>query len=55
MLKEYVVFFSRSRSHQGIRQTIPERMEISGEEKPEGKIISFLVLNELQHDYRRVA
>ncbi len=55
VLKEYVAFFNGARPHQGIEQQIPERMGSRGEEKREGKIISFPVLNGLQHDYRRVA
>ena len=55
VIKEYVVFFNAARPHQGIHQQIPERMGISGEEKREGKIVAFPVLNGLQHDYRRVA
>jgi putative transposase len=55
VLKEYVAFFNGARPHQGIEQQIPERMGSRGEEKREGKIVSFPVLNGLQHDYRRVA
>jgi putative transposase len=55
VIKEYVTFFNRARPHQGIEQQIPERMGSRGEEKREGNIISFPVLNGLQHDYRRVA
>ncbi len=47
LLKEYVAFFNRAGPDQGIDQQIPERMRISGEEKREGKIISFPVLNGL--------
>ncbi len=55
VIKSYVEFFNTARPHQGIDQQIPEQREISGEEKREGKIVSFPVLNVLQHDYRRVA
>jgi putative transposase len=55
VIKEFVTFFNGARPHQGIDQMIPGRFGISGEEKREGKIISFPVLNGLQHDYRRVA
>lgn len=55
VIKEYVRFFNGARPHQGIGQQIPEQMRIIGEEKREGKIISFPILNGLHHDYRRVA
>jgi putative transposase len=43
VLKEYVAFFNGARPHQGIDQQVPERMGSRGEEKREGKIISFPV------------
>ncbi len=55
MIKEYVAFFNLARPPQGIAQQIPERMGTAREEKREGKILSFPVLNGLQHDYRRAA
>lgn len=55
VIKEYVAFFNSARPHQGIHQAIPGKLESSREEKREGKIISFPVLNGLHHDYRRVA
>ncbi len=55
VLKEYVAFFNLARPHQGIAQQIPERMGIAREEKHEGRILSFPVLNGLHHDYRRAA
>jgi hypothetical protein len=55
VLREYVAFFNAARPHQGIEQQIPEKRGIREEEKREGKIISFPVLNGLHHDYRRVA
>lgn len=55
LVKEYVTFFHAARPHQGIAQQIPEKMESRAEEKHEGKIIAFPVLNGLHHDYRRAA
>ena len=55
VIKEYVRFFNEARPDQGIDQQIPEHQGIGGKEKCEGKIISFPVLNGLQHDYHRVA
>jgi putative transposase len=55
VIKEYVAFFNAARLHQGLDQKIPEKMGISGEEKGEGKIISFPILNGLHHDYRKAA
>ncbi len=55
VIKEYVTFFNAARPHQGIDQQIPERMGSRGVKKHEGKIISFPILNGLQHDYRIVA
>jgi len=55
VLKEYVAFFNGARPHQGIDQQIPVRRGITGEEKREGKIVSFPVLNGLHYEYRRVA
>lgn len=55
VIKEYVKFFNEARPHQGIDQQLPERLGIAREEKPEGKILSFPVLNGLHHDYRRAA
>lgn len=55
VIKEYVGFFNGVRPHQGIGQKIPEQMGTTIEEKREGKIISFPILNGLHHDYRRVA
>ena len=52
VIKEYVAFFNAARPHQGINQKIPERNAASGEEKGEGKIIAFPVLNGLHNDYR---
>jgi putative transposase len=55
VIKEYVAFFNGARPHPGIDQQIPERIGITGEERREGKIISFPVLHGLHHDYRMVA
>lgn len=55
VVREYVSFFNGARPHQGIEQRIPEKLGSSREEKREGKIIAFPVLNGLHHDYRRVA
>ena len=55
VIKEYVAFFNAARPHQGVNQKIPERNAASGEEKGEGKIIAFPVLNGLHNDYRRAA
>jgi hypothetical protein len=55
VIKEYVTFFNAARPHQGIDQQIPERVGGGMEEKSEGRIIAFPVLNGMQHDYRRVA
>jgi putative transposase len=55
ILKEYVSYFNQARPHQGIAQRIPEPM-VSPSGKPEaGRVIAFLVLNGLHHDYRRAA
>jgi putative transposase len=55
VIREYMGFFNGARPHQGIDQQIPGQMGTTREEKREGKIISFPVLNGLHHDYRRVA
>ncbi len=55
VIQEYVTFFNGARPHQGIDQQIPGWMGSRGGEKREGKIISFPILDGLQHDYRRVA
>jgi putative transposase len=53
--REYVVFFNAAWPQQGINQKIPERNAASGEEKREGRIIAFPILNGLHHDYRKAA
>jgi putative transposase len=55
VIREYIAFFNSARPHQGIQQKIPEKMARRGEEKGEGKIIAFPVLNGLHHDYQRAA
>jgi putative transposase len=55
VIKEYVTFFNAARPHQGIDQKIPGKMEFSSEEKREGKILAFPILNGWHHDYRRAA
>jgi hypothetical protein len=55
VIKEYGEYFNRARPHQGIDRQIPGQRGTPREEKREGKIISFPVLNGLHHDYRRVA
>lgn len=55
MIKEYVALFNLARPQQGSAEQIPERMGIEREEKREGKILYFPVLNGLHHDYRRAA
>lgn len=55
VVKEYLMFFNAGRPHQGIAQQIPEKTESRAEEKYEGKIIAFPVLNGLHHDDRRAA
>ena len=55
LLKEYVSYFNQARPHQGIAQQLPApRVSPPGEPKA-GKVIAFLVLNGLHHDYRRAA
>ncbi len=55
VLKEYVRFFNAARPHQGLGQKTPEQVIVDEEEKREGKVIAFPVLNGLHHDYRRAA
>jgi putative transposase len=55
VIKEYVEYFNRARSHQGIGQRIPKRLNSVPEKLGKAKIIAFPVLNELHHDYRLVA
>ena len=52
VIKEYVAFFNAARPRQGVNQEIPERNAASVEEKREGKIIAFPVLNGLHKNYR---
>ncbi len=56
VLNEYVLYFNRSRPHQGIDQRIPVPLQsgalASGES---GTVIAFPVLGGLHHDYRRAA
>jgi putative transposase len=53
VLKEYVVYFNRSRPHQGIDQRVPDPENTSGGNS--GKVVSFPVLGGLHHEYRRAA
>jgi hypothetical protein len=53
VLKEYVVYFNRSRPHQGIGQQIPVPQRSSAASRQRGKLIAFPVLGGLHHDYRR--
>lgn len=54
VLKEYVMYFNRSRPHQGIGQWIPVPQESSVAVSSEiAKVIAFPVLGGLHHDYRR--
>lgn len=55
VIREYVGFFNAARPHQGIAQQIPGKLGLISEEKCEGRIIAFPVLNGLYHDYRRIA
>jgi transposase InsO family protein len=50
--REYVRFFNKARTHQGIGQRIPEGPV---NENHQGKIVALPVLGGLHHDYRRVA
>ncbi|MDP9313216.1 MAG: integrase core domain-containing protein [Chloroflexota bacterium] len=54
ILKEYVLYFNRSRPHQGIGQRIPESHESVALRASE-TVIAFPVLGGLHHDYRRAA
>ncbi len=56
VLTEYVMYFNRSRPHQGIDQRVPEPEErLDQLLGTMGKVIAFPVLGGLHHDYRRVA
>ena len=56
VLNAYILYFNRSRPHQGIRQQIPEPQTGSvPADREGGKVLSFTVLGGLHHDYRRSA
>ena len=56
VLNEYVAFFNQARSHQGIKQQIPELPVPSVPlHNQRAKVIAVPVLGGLHHDYRRVA
>ena len=56
ILNEYVLYFNRSRPHQGIGQRIPVPQESAASASREsGTVIAFPVLGGLHHDYRRAA
>jgi putative transposase len=55
VIKEYVKYFDQARPHQGIEQKIPEGTLSVREDERKRKIIAFLVLNRLHHDYRNAA
>jgi putative transposase len=52
ILKEYVAYFNPTRPHQGIAQQIPAPTVSPPGEAKAGKVMAFLVLNGLHHDYR---
>ena len=55
VLKEYVTYFNRSRSHLGINQQVPEHDEFAGQSHASnGTVVAFPVLGGLHHEYRRV-
>ncbi len=56
VLHSYVQYFNQARPHQDIKQQTPERYrEPVSPDHNAGKILSFTVLGELHHDYRRSA
>jgi putative transposase len=56
VLKEYVVYFNRARSHQGIEQQIPEqRRSVPSSQDAGGKVIAIPVMGGLHHDYHCAA
>ncbi len=56
VLGAYIHYLNRARPHQGIRQQIPEPQAGSvPADREGGKVLSFLVLGGLHHDYRRSA
>ena len=50
--RQYVLYFNRSRPHQGIGQRIPDA---PANDNHHGKIIAIPVLGSLHHDYKRAA
>ncbi len=56
VLKEYMMYFNRSRPHQGIAQRIPEPTPTIGSADGDTpKLIACPVLGGLHHDYQRAA
>ncbi len=56
VLNEYVLYFNRSRPHQGISQKIPVPQESAASTSGErATVIAFPVLGGLHHDYRCAA
>ncbi len=56
VLKEYMMYFNRSRPHQGIDQRVPAADESAGPAGGSGgNVIAFPVLGGLHHEYRRAA
>ena len=56
ILKEYVMYFNRSRPHQGIDQRVPDPDERGGQAPgAAGHIVAFPVLGGLHHEYRKAA
>jgi putative transposase len=53
--KDYVSYFNRARSHQGIAQKLPEATQSPPGALRTGKVIAAPVLNGLRHDYRKAA
>jgi putative transposase len=50
--RQYVLYFNKARSHQGIGQRIPDA---PANDNHDGKIIAIPVLGGLHHDYQRAA
>jgi putative transposase len=56
VLKEYVVYFNRTRPHQGIEQQIPEQLRsVPSSQHAGGKVIAIPVMGGLHHDYHWAA
>ncbi|CAA9587667.1 MAG: Mobile element protein [uncultured Thermomicrobiales bacterium] len=56
VLRVYVAYFNHARPHQGIGQASPAGPPAVGQQGTDtGRVVAFLILGSLHHDYRRVA